>query len=55
MNIGSIITQLFIYIFSNPKKRYTTTNQQHTGKNKLRQCELAADTPPKGGENYRNK
>jgi hypothetical protein len=47
--------KLFIYIFTNSKKHFTATNQQHTRKAMLRQCELAADTIPKSGENYRKR
>ena len=42
--------QLFIYIFTNSKKYYTTTTQHHTRKFTLRQCDLADDTPPRVGK-----
>jgi len=53
ISAGSTITQLFIYIFTNSKKHFTPTNQQNTRNATLRQCELAADTPPQSGEKYR--
>jgi hypothetical protein len=34
---------------------FTATNQQHTRNAKLRQCDIAADTPPNSGENYRKR
>ena len=44
------ITQLFIYMFTNSKKHSTATNQEHTRKAALRQCDLADDTPPRVGK-----
>jgi hypothetical protein len=44
---------MFIYIFTNSKKHFKPRNQKHTRNATLRQCELAADTPPKSGKKYR--
>jgi hypothetical protein len=40
-------------MFTNSKEYFITTNQKHTRKATLRHCNLAADTFPKSGENYR--